>query len=599
LLHEIAEATWACGDPGIQFDDTINSWHTTPHSGRINASNPCSEYVHLDNSACNLSSINLLKFLRDDGSFAVEAFRHVVYIMITAQEILVGNAAYPTPAIERNSHDFRTLGLGYANLGALLMARGLPYDSDVGRAYVSTITALMTGQAYSTSAQLAQGLGAFAGYANNRDAMLQVMRKHQACLERIEPGLVPGALFQAAEHSWQEALTLGTQYGYRNAQVSLLAPTGTISFMLDCDTTGIEPDLALVKHKKLVGGGTLKLVNTTVPLALTRLGYTPSQIEAIVQHVDRHGTMEGAPELLETHLPVFDCAFPTTPGGRSIHWHGHVKMMAAVQPWLSGAMSKTVNVPHDATVEEIEHIYIEAWKLGIKCIAIYRDGCKHTQPLNTQPQPAAAEALPEAPKPVRRRLPDERPAITHKFSIAGHEGYITVGRFEDGTPGEIFLRMAKEGSTISGLMDAFATSISLTLQYGVPLKALVDKFSHMRFEPAGFTNNREIPIAKSVMDYIFRWLASKFLDPEDRAQVGIVERSAAEAPADMAVAGYGPHGNGTTGPRAATATAYAIPEPFPFHLHEDAPSCAECGALMMRSGTCYKCLNCGATSGCS
>lgn len=596
LLRIIAEATWACGDPGMQFDDTINSWHTCPVSGRINASNPCSEYVHLDNSACNLSSLNLMAFVDDDGEFDIAAFRHAVHIMILAQEILVGNASYPTPAIERNSHDYRTLGLGYANLGALLMARGLPYDSDAGRAYAATVTALLTGQAYLTSAQVAQVQGPFAGYAKNRQAMLQVISKHHTGLHNIDPMFVSDALLQAASTAWDEALEQGTHYGYRNAQVTLLAPTGTISFMLDCDTTGIEPDLALVKHKKLVGGGTLKIVNTTVRPALLRLGYSSQQSDAIVQYIDTYSTIEGAPGLQEAHLPVFDCAFPSSQGARSIHYRGHLHMMAAVQPWLSGAISKTVNVPTDATVEEVEQAYIEAWQLGIKCVAIYRDGCKRTQPLNTRADNAQT-AAPQALKPVRRRLPDERPAITHKFSIAGHEGYLTVGMFEDATPGEIFLVMAKEGSTISGLMDAFATSISLALQYGVPLKALIDKFSHMRFEPAGFTNNREIPIAKSVMDYIFRWLASKFLDQEDRAQVGIIERhesEPSEVPAPVLRNGHSK--TASVLPRPGVAVAE---ERFAFRMQEDAPSCAECGALMIRNGACYKCLNCGATSGCS
>lgn len=598
VLHMIAEATWACGDPGMQFDDTINAWHTCPAHGRQEATNPCSEFVWINNSSCNLASLNLLGFLDAQGEFRAEAFRHAVHVVITAMEILVGNAAYPTPAITQNTHELRTLGLGYANLGALLMARGLPYDSDTGRAYAATVTALLTGQAYLTSAQLAAVLGPFAGYTANRDAMLQVIKKHQSCFAGIASRAVPTELLHTAMQSWDDALALGTQHGYRNAQVTLLAPTGTIAFMMDCDTTGIEPDLALVKHKKLVGGGTLKIVNTTVPQALQCLGYTAQQREVIVQYIDAHSTIEGAPELRPEHLAVFDCAFPTTAEGRSIAPSGHLKMMAAVQPWLSGAISKTCNVPHDATVEEIEQMYIDAWRMGIKCIAIYRDGCKRTQPLNTRADPAAAASLPGTPQPLRRRLPDERPAMTHKFSIADHEGYITVGLFDDGTPGEIFLRMAKEGSTISGLMDAFATAISLALQYGVPLKALINKFSHMRFEPAGFTNNREIPIAKSVMDYIFRWLASKFLDPEERSQVGIIERVETEHLVGKTAPAASPHyANGT--PLAVFAHPAPGPERFPFLMQEDAPSCAECGALMIRNGACYKCLNCGATSGCS
>lgn len=580
LLRMIAEATHVCGDPGMQFDTTINDWHTCPNSGRINASNPCSEFVFLDGTACNLSSINLMRFLNTDGEFDVEAYRHAVDILMTAQEIIVDNASYPTPAITQNSHAFRPLGLGYANLGALLMARGLPYDSDAGRAYAAAVTALMTGQAYLTSAKIAQVIGPFPGYAVNREPMLRVMRKHQDSLRHVEPRFVPSDLLQATVDAWDDALALGMQYGYRNAQATLLAPTGTISFMMDCDTTGVEPDIALIKYKKLVGGGMMKLVNTTVPLALKRLGYLPHQIQEIVQYIDEHETIEGAPFLQETHLPVFDCAFRPAGGTRAIHYTGHIRMMAAVQPGLSGSISKTVNMPTETTGEEIEQAYSMGWQLGVKALAVYRDGCKRTQPLNTS---AHAETAAQPAKPVRRRLPDERPAITHKFSIAGHEGYITVGMFDDGTPGEIFLVMAKEGSTISGLMDAFATSVSIALQYGVPLKSLIDKFSHMRFEPAGFTNNKEIPLAKSVMDYIFRWLASKFLDQEDRARVGVVEV---------------PH-DGVTKPGIRRATATTVEERFPFRLQEDAPSCAECGALMIRNGACYKCLNCGATSGCS
>jgi ribonucleoside-diphosphate reductase alpha chain len=592
LLHMIAEATHVCGDPGMQFDTIINDWHTCPNSGRINASNPCSEFVFLDDTACNLAQINLLQCLKADGEFDAEAYRQVVDILITAQEILVDNASYPTPAITRNSQTFRPLGLGYANLGALLMARGLPYDSDAGRAYAAAVTALMTGQAYLTSAKVAKVMGPFAGYAVDREPMLRVMRKHRDSLQHIDQHAVPSNLIQAAIDVWDDALALGMQSGYRNAQATVLAPTGTTSFMMDCDTTGIEPDIALVKYKKLVGGGMIKLVNATVPLALKHLGYLQHQIKEIIQYIDEHETIEGAPFLQESHLPVFDCAFRPTSGTRTIHYTGHIRMMAAVQPFLSGSISKTVNMPTDATVEEIEQAYIMGWQLGVKALAVYRDGCKRTQPLNTR---ANAESTSQVAKPIRRRLPDERPAITHKFSIAGHEGYITVGMFEDGTPGEIFLVMAKEGSTISGLVDAFATSISLALQYGVPLKALIDKFSHMRFEPAGFTNNKEIPIAKSVMDYIFRWLASKFLDQEDRARVGVVETTD-EGITQPLLPGLLAQGVAKSGNGHATATAE---ERFPFRLQEDAPSCAECGALMIRNGACYKCLNCGATSGCS
>jgi ribonucleoside-diphosphate reductase alpha chain len=597
LLHMIAEATHICGDPGMQFDTVINDWHTCPNSGRINASNPCSEFVFLDNTACNLASINLLQFLNADGAFEVEAYRHAADILLTAQEIIVDNASYPTPAITRNSYDFRPLGLGYANLGALLMARGLPYDSDAGRAYAAAVTALMTGQAYLTSAKIAKVIGPFAGYAVNREPMLRVIRKHRDSLQGIEQRFVPSDVMQAAIDAWDDALALGMQHGYRNAQATLLAPTGTVSFMMDCDTTGVEPDIALIKYKKLVGGGMMKLVNATVPLALQQLGYPQHQVKEIVEYIDEHETIEGAPFLQESHLPVFDCAFRPTGGTRAIHYTGHIRMMAAVQPFLSGSISKTVNMPTDATIEDIEQAYIMGWQLGVKALAIYRDGCKRTQPVNTR---TTADATVSVAKPVRRRLPDERPAITHKFSIAGHEGYITVGMYEDGSPGEIFLVMAKEGSTISGLMDAFATSISLALQYGVPLRALIDKFSHMRFEPAGFTNNKEIPIAKSVMDYIFRWLASKFLDQEDRARVGVVE-PADEGTTQPLLPGLLPQSGAswrTPGPGNGHVTAIAE-ERFPFRLQEDAPSCAECGALMIRNGACYKCLNCGATSGCS
>jgi ribonucleoside-diphosphate reductase alpha chain len=587
LMRMIAEAVHICGDPGMQFDTTINDWHTCPNSGRINASNPCSEYMFLDNTACNLASLNLMQFLTDDKEFDVEAYRRAVDILLLAQEIIVDNASYPTPAIERNSHAFRTLGLGYANLGALLMARGLPYDSEAGRAYAATVTALMTGQAYLMSAKIAQTKGPFASYTVNRDPMLRVIRKHRDSLQGIEQRLVASDLMQAAIDAWDDALAVGMQHGYCNAQVTLLAPTGTTAFMMDCDTTGIEPDIALIKYKKLSGGGIMKIVNTTVPLALRRLGYSTSQIKEIVQYIDAHETIEGAPFLREVHLPVFDCAFHPAGGTRAIHYMGHIRMIAAVQPFLSGAISKTVNMPKEAPVEEIEQAYLAGWKLGIKSLAIYRDGCKRTQPLNTSASTTASAAL----KPVRRRLPDERPAITHKFSIAGHEGYITVGMFDDGAPGEIFLVMAKEGSTISGLMDAFATSISLALQYGVPLKALIDKFSHMRFEPAGYTNNREIPLAKSIMDYIFRWLASKFLNQEDRVQVGLVEYADGQPAAEPGQEPHAKNGVGT----AVTASE----DHFTFRLQEDAPSCAECGALMIRNGSCYKCLNCGATSGCS
>jgi ribonucleoside-diphosphate reductase alpha chain len=601
LMRMMAEATHICGDPGMQFDTTINAWHTCANTDRIYASNPCSEFMFLDDTACNLSSINLLQFLQPGGIFDAEAYRRAVDILILAQEIIVGNSSYPTPAIERNSHDFRPLGLGYANLGALLMALGLPYDSKEGRAYASAVTALMTGEAYLISAKIAKAMGAFAGYAVNREPMLRVIRKHRESLKDVDQHLFENDLMQASVDAWDDALALGMQYGYRNSQVTVLAPTGTISFLMDCDTTGVEPDIALIKYKKLSGGGMMKMVNATVPLALKHLGYATSQIKEIVQYIDDHNTIEGAPFLEETHLPVFDCAFKPAGGVRSIHYMGHVRMMAAAQPFLSGAISKTVNMPKEATVEDIEQAFLEGWKLGVKALAVYRDGCKRTQPLNTDTgTDAFAQTAAQAQKTaVRRRLPDDRPAITHKFSIAGHEGYITVGMYDDGTPGEIFLVMAKEGSTISGLMDAFATSISLALQYGVPLHALIDKFSHMRFEPAGYTTNREIPIAKSIMDYIFRWLASKFLDAEARAQVGIIERIDTAEIAEPVLPRLAANGSGKRGAAVTVTSHMANGDGYTFHMQEDAPSCAECGALMIRNGACYKCLNCGSTSGCS
>ncbi|PYR19064.1 MAG: vitamin B12-dependent ribonucleotide reductase [Acidobacteria bacterium] len=540
LMRRIAEGTHVCGDPGMQFDTTINEWHTCPNTGRINASNPCSEYMFLDDSACNLASINLMKFVTAGGDpgaseFDVAGYKAAVRTLITAQEIIVDNASYPTPAIEKNSHAYRPLGLGYANLGALLMSRGLPYDSDGGRDYAAAVTALMTGEAYAQSARIARDHGGpFSGYEDNPEPFLRVMRKHRDAMRDVNTRNVPGDLYQAARRAWDDAVELGEAFGYRNAQATVLAPTGTIGFMMDCDTTGVEPDIALVKYKKLVGGGLMKIVNQTVPMALRRLGYTPAQVDAIVDYIDRNETIEGAPGLKESHLPVFDCAFKAARGQRSIHYMGHIKMMGATQPFISGAISKTVNVPKDATVDEITQAYIQAWKLGAKAISIYRDGSKRTQPLNTSKdkdrEPAVlADIQAMARTPVRRKLPDERHAITHKFDIAGHEGYITVGLFDDGQPGEIFLVMAKEGSTISGFADAFAQAISYALQYGVPLQALVDKFSHVRFEPSGMTRNPEIRFAKSIVDYIFRWLASKFLSNEAQYHAGVNGRELEES----------------------------------------------------------------------
>src|SRR5882724_11181236 len=527
LMHLIAEGTHVCGDPGMQFDTTINEWHTCPETDRIYASNPCSEYMFLNDSACNLASINLMKFVKADGEFDAVAYKAAIRTLLTAQEIIVDNASYPSKSIGENSHAYRPLGLGYANLGALLMSRGLPYDSDGGRDYAAALTALMTGEAYAQSARIARDHGGpFSGYEKNREPFLRVMRKHREALRDVNSRNVPPDLYQAAKSSWDDAVELGEQHGYRNAQATVLAPTGTIGFMMDCDTTGVEPDIALVKYKKLVGGGMMKIVNQTVPMALAKLGYSPAQVEAIIDYIDKNETTEGAAGLKESHLAVFDCAFKANKGSRSIHYMGHIKMMGATQPFISGAISKTVNVPKEATVEDIMQAYIQSWKLGAKAISVYRDGSKRTQPLNTSKDKTAAElaALAAAQlitSPVRRKLPDERQALVHKFDIAGHEGYITVGLFADGQPGEIFLVMAKEGSTISGFADAFAQAISYALQYGVPLQALVDKFSHVRFEPSGMTRNPEIRFAKSIVDYIFRWMASKFLSNDAQYNAGV------------------------------------------------------------------------------
>jgi ribonucleoside-diphosphate reductase alpha chain len=597
LMRLIAEGTHVCGDPGMQFDTTVNEWHTCPNTARIHASNPCSEYMFLNDSACNLSSINLMKFVKADGEFDVVSYKAAIRTLITAQEIIVDNASYPTKAIEKNSHAYRPLGLGYANLGALLMSRGLPYDSDGGRDYAAALTALMTGEAYAQSARIARDCGGpFSGYEKNAQPFIRVMRKHRDSMRDVNARNVPSDLYSTAKASWDDAVELGEAFGYRNAQATVLAPTGTIGFMMDCDTTGVEPDIALVKYKKLVGGGLMKIVNQTVPMALRKLGYTPTQIDAIVEYIDRNETIEGAPGLKDSHLAVFDCAFKAAKGSRSIHYMGHIKMMGATQPFISGAISKTVNVPKDASVDEIMQAYIQSWKLGAKAISIYRDGSKRTQPLNTSKDKTAAEIAQQAAAqlvtgPVRRKLPDERQAITHKFDIAGHEGYITVGLFANGQPGEIFLVMAKEGSTISGFADAFAQAISYALQYGVPLQALVDKFSHVRFEPSGMTRNPEIRFAKSIVDYIFRWLATKFLSAEAQFHAGV----------------NGPELHGSdqlTGAAADPATAVqstsVSPTSFPtIQNQEDAPPCSTCGSIMIRSGACYKCMNCGNTSGCA
>jgi ribonucleoside-diphosphate reductase alpha chain len=598
LMRQIAEATHICGDPGLQFDTTVNDWHTCPNTARINASNPCSEYMFLDDSACNLASINLMKFVREsDGEFDALAFEAACRTLITAQEILVDNSSYPTPAITRNSHDFRPLGLGYANLGALLMSRGVPYDSDAGRDYAATITAIMHGAAYAQSSKVARDHGGpFAGYEVNREPFLRVMRKHRAALKDIDKTHVPKELMQAAKAVWDEVIESGEEHGFRNAQATVLAPTGTIGFMMDCDTTGVEPDIALVKYKKLVGGGLMKIVNQTVPMALGKLGYNAQQIKEIVEYIDENETIEGAPHIRDAHLPVFDCAFKPARGVRSIHYMGHIKMMGATQPFLSGAISKTVNVPKEATIEEIEQAYIDSWRIGAKAVSIYRDGSKRTQPLNTSRDKEKVAAAAVETGPRRRRLPDERAAITHKFDIAGHEGYITVGLYEDGLPGELFIVMAKEGSTISGFADAFAQAISYALQYGVPLQDLVDKFSHVRFEPSGMTRNPDVRFAKSIVDYIFRWMASKFLSNDVQFRVGVNNReefvtSPEQLPLDVAAAA----GAAPTG----AVSSKAISSFAAIQNQEDAPPCSTCGSIMVRSGACYKCSNCGTTSGCA
>jgi ribonucleoside-diphosphate reductase alpha chain len=763
IMSKIAEATWQCGDPGMQYDTTINKWHTSKNSGRINASNPCSEYMFLDNSACNLASFNLLKFVSGAGVFDVPAYRHAIAIMITAMDILVDNSGYPTEAITRNSHDYRPLGLGYANLGALLMAFGLPYDSDAGRDFAAALTAIMCGQAYLQSsvladaaptlasatplcqeAQYADGAvqpgrrgGACPGFYINREPFLDVIRMHRAEVNKIGKSLISGepfsvpqlaSLIEASKDCWDQALAHGEQHGYRNSQVTVLAPTGTIGFMMDCDTTGIEPDLALVKYKKLVGGGMIKIVNNTVPAALFKLGYTNPQVDSIVSYIDSTGTIEGAPGIKDEHLAVFDCSFKPSKGTRSISPLGHIKMMAAAQPFLSGAISKTVNLPHDSNADDISQAYLEAWRQGLKAVAIYRDGSKGAQPLNVSDgnnakaikgapekgvleiplEPAvtaaaervlaaigqgntaavgddlrlleekisarlevsansvvaAANAFSTAltsaanpgdsraavgpPRAIRHRLQEERASLTHKFSIAGHEGYITVGLYPNGQPGEIFIRMAKEGSTVSGLMDSFATAVSLSLQHGVPLKVLVEKFAHTRFEPSGWTGNEQIGFAKSIMDYIFRWLQLRFLSGQQlslfaglgggslAATPAVLPGEAIDSEASAAPSqhiqqesferrppsgGIPPEARATGGGQGATADrGFTLEDrgvvggaeqrrgPAIFHAADamkeyldmgDAPSCQTCGAIMVRNGSCYRCMSCGSTSGCS
>jgi ribonucleoside-diphosphate reductase alpha chain len=603
LWRAISQAAWECGDPGMQYDTTVNSWHTCSGTDRINASNPCSEYMFLDNSACNLASLNLRRFMTADGSFETESFKKAVEVTVLAQEIIVGSAKYPTKAIEENSLRFRPLGLGYANLGSLLMSLGLPYDSAPARAWCGAITALMTGWAYRTSAVIARDVtGPFAGYAENEQPFLGVMKKHRYHTERVDATYVPEDLLSSARSAWDEAINVGSEHGFRNAQASVLAPTGTIGFMMDCDTTGIEPDIALIKYKRLVGGGMIKIVNNTTEEALARLGYDEDQRKAIVEYIDREETIEGAPGLSDEHLPVFDCAFRAANGTRSIHYMGHIRMMAAAQPFISGAISKTVNQPADASVEDMENAYMEAWKAGLKAIAVYREGCKRTQPVSTSktdPGLQRAQATAAAQTLMRRKLPDERHSLTHKFSVGGHEGYIHVGLYDDGAPGEIFIRMAKEGSTISGLMDSFATAVSLALQHGVPLRLLVDKFSRMRFEPSGFTGNPELPRATSVMDYLFRWLGSKFLRSESESD-GSEESKSVESAAPAALPSSSPVVVVEQSLQLVQTVAKpTTPSMYSFLVRTDAPTCPECGSIMVPNGSCHKCTNCGTTSGCS
>jgi ribonucleoside-diphosphate reductase alpha chain len=593
LMRQIAKAAWECADPGMQYDTTINEWHTCPATGRINGSNPCSEYMHLDNSACNLASLNLMKFLNDDGSFDIASFRHAVEIVFTAQEIVVGESDYPTAKIGENARAYRQLGLGYANLGALLMARGLPYDSDGGRAWAGAITAIMTGHAYRASARIAEVMGPFDGYAPNADAMLRVMRKHRAAADQIDAELVPEAMLSAARQSWDEAISLGETHGYRNAQASVLAPTGTIGLMMDCDTTGIEPELALVKTKKLVGGGTMQFVNQTVPRALEKLGYEAAQIEDIVAYIAEHNSVVDAPHLETEHHAVFDTAM----GAQPIHYMGHVRMMAAAQPFISGAISKTVNMPEEVTVEEVEQLFVESWKLGLKAVAIYRDNCKVAQPLSADKKKGAEAPPPgQLAQPVRKRLPMSRPSTTTSFQVGDAEGYITAGSYPDDGLGEIFLKTSKQGSTLAGVMDAFAIAVSIGLQYGVPLETYVSKFINTKFEPSGMTNDPDIRFATSMIDYVFRRLALDYLPPETRDGLGIksiAERTEATQAEVAAKTGQpalqSPDGVAFVTGAAEKQTAKA----------NDAPLCYSCGSKMQPAGSCYVCTSCGATSGCS
>ena len=640
LLHDISEGTHVCGDPGVQYDSTINRWHTCPNSGRINASNPCSEYMFLDNSACNLASLNLMKFRMPDGSFDIESYQRAVRILIIAQEVLVDHGSYPTAEIAQNSHDFRPLGLGYANLGALLMSLGMPYDSNKGRGIAGAVTAILTGTAYATSAELAEVRGTFKYYKDNRNDMMHVIEMHRSEVENID-NHCPDQLLQAARKAWDNAIAKGKKHGFRNAQTTVLAPTGTIGFMMDCDTTGIEPDIALVKYKQLAGGGMLKIVNQTVNMALEQLGYSIEEIESIKKTIEKDDTIETSEVIKPEHLPVFDCAFQAVKGKRSISYMGHIRMMAAAQPFISGAISKTVNMPNESSIEDIETAYMEGWKLGIKALAIYRDGSKRTQPLNTSTEESKKEATKEIKKqsaneieaadsmerrPQRWRLPQTRRSITHKFDVAGHEGYLTVGLYEDGSPGELFITMAKEGSTVGGLMDAFGTCISMSLQYGVPLSTLVAKFSHARFEPAGMTNNRDIPMAKSLIDYIARWLGITFIDGYRKANTpdrgdsekerkpiwpagsagtrDVSDRSQEEKLSqignriDEILQMADKTSEKVTVGNNGEAQMKKFNKQFS-HFQSDAPVCDNCGSITVRNGNCYKCFNCGNSLGCS
>ncbi len=598
MMQEISHGTWYCGDPGLQYETTINRWHTCPKTGPINASNPCSEYMFLDDTACNLASINLRKFVRPDGTFDVTRFRQAARIYITAQEILVDNASYPTPSIAENSHLFRPLGLGYANLGSLLMSMGIPYDSDTGRGICGAMTALLNGEAYRTSSHIASNIGPFASYPENSESMLGVMQMHRDAVESIDDAC-PTYLKDAARECWDECLATGHDHGYRNAQATVLAPTGTIAFMMDCDTTGIEPDIALVKYKQLAGGGMMKIVNRTVPEALEVLGYDAASIESIVAYIDQNETIEGAEELKAEHLPVFDCAFTPASGERSISWRGHVGMMAAAQPFLSGAISKTVNMPEDSTVEDIQEAYMEGWRQGLKALAIYRDGSKQSQPLATSKEGDRDGGATDVAAPARRRLPATRQSLTHKFSVGGHEGYITVGLFEDATPGELFITMAKEGSTIGGLMDTIGTLTSMSLQYGVPLEALTSKFSHMRFEPSGWTGNQEIPNAKSVVDYIFRWLGIRFQPGYGEPNGAIpIATASAESAVVSSIADIEQSVADVVAAHASEEAVEVRNQQFA-QFQVDAPACDGCGAITVRNGNCYLCHNCGNSMGCS